>query len=196
MRQEGAPVPFSFDMSALVRRQVASLYSHLVTRPTGRALRMGIESQIGELGSACLSVLDFSQVVVLDYSCADETVAKLLQRFVGPGKPLPVFFVARGLCEQHREPIESVLERHHLALVGEMSSGACELLGDVSVLERAVWDRVERRGVATAAEVAADLEVPTAAAEEALRVLGERRLLVRREEPETFMSLGALLAAG
>jgi hypothetical protein len=195
MTHDTAPVPFSFDMSALVRRQVASLYSHLVTRPTGRALRMGIESQIGELGAACLSVLDFSQVVVLDYSCADETVAKLLKRFVGPDLRMPVFFVARGLGEHHREPIETVLLRQQLALVGETSAGAFALLGDVTAVERAAWQFVERRRAATSAQVAAELTVPEPAAAEALRTLAERRLILRRETPETFVSLSALLAA-
>ena len=35
-------IPYSFDLSSLVKRSVASLYSHLVTRPTGRALRLGL----------------------------------------------------------------------------------------------------------------------------------------------------------
>lgn len=194
MSPHAQPVSRSFDLSALVRRQVASLYSHLVTRPTGRALRMGIESQIGELDAACLSVLDFSQVVVLDYSCADETVAKLLQRYVGGGR-LPVFFVARGLCEQHREPIQTVLERHRLALVGESSEGGFALLGEVTELDRRAWDLVEAWGSATAADVAGATGVTEADAAEVLQALADRRLLIRRDDPETFHSLSALLAS-
>ncbi|NIQ53719.1 MAG: hypothetical protein GWN71_09965, partial [Gammaproteobacteria bacterium] len=72
MSEIGPVVPLRFDLSDLVKRSVATLYSHLVTRPTGQALRLGIESQISELGALCLTVLDFSEVVVLDYSCADE----------------------------------------------------------------------------------------------------------------------------
>ena len=102
MHGPGHVIPFSFDLSSLVQRSVASLYSHLVTRPTGRALRLGIESQIGEIGSVCLSVLDFTQVVVLDYSCADEAVAKLIQRYQAADRPADAYFVARGLGEQHR----------------------------------------------------------------------------------------------
>ena len=59
-----APVmPFSFDMSDFVKKSVATLYSHLITRPTGRAIRLGIESQICEHGGRCICVLDFTQVV-------------------------------------------------------------------------------------------------------------------------------------
>src|SRR5688572_29611609 len=77
----GGVTPVAFDLSTLVPRSVASLFSHLVTRPTGQALRLGIESQLGELGPFCVSVLDFSQVMVLDYSCADEVIAKLILNY-------------------------------------------------------------------------------------------------------------------
>jgi hypothetical protein len=62
------------------RLSVTSLFSNLVTRPTGRAIRTGVESQLAEMEGVCapcLSVLDFSQVRILDYSCADEIVAQL-----------------------------------------------------------------------------------------------------------------------
>jgi anti-sigma regulatory factor (Ser/Thr protein kinase) len=83
----GSIVSIRFDLSELVRRSIATLYSHLVTRPTGRAIRMGIEAQIAEMGTPCVSVLDFSDVVVLDYSCADETVARLIARFQAADRP-------------------------------------------------------------------------------------------------------------
>ena len=87
MNEFGNVVPLRFDMSDMVRQTVATLYSHLVTRPTGQALRLGIEAQITELGALSINVLDFSEVVVLDYSCADETVAKLIKRFLLPDRP-------------------------------------------------------------------------------------------------------------
>ena len=177
MNRPGNVVPFSFDLSVLVQRSVASLYSHLVTRPTGRALRLGIESQIGELGEACLSVLDFTQVVVLDYSCADEAVAKLLQRFLGPDRPADAYFVARGLGEQHCEPIEVVLERQRLSLVVERSGGF-DLLGYAAPLERAAWHVVERSRSNNTDGVAGTLGVDSAVVDGAMEALMSRRVLV------------------
>jgi hypothetical protein len=171
-------VPFSFDLSVLVRRSVASLYSHLVTRPTGRALRMGIESQIGELQSACVSVLDFTQVVVLDYSCADEAVAKLLQRFLPPDRPSEAYFLARGLGEQHREPIETVLERHHLAIVAEVRDAGFVLLGSVNGIEQAAWTAVEEVGQISGETLADRLGIGGDDAGAALIALVERRLVL------------------
>jgi hypothetical protein len=193
MHRAGRVIPFSFDLSTLVSRSVASLYSHLVTRPTGRALRLGIESQIGDTGHLCLSVLDFTQVVVLDYSCADEAVAKLIQRYQPPERPADVYFVARGLAEQHREPIDEVLLRHGLALVAEVEAGFV-LLGAATDLERSAWDAVQRRGVAQPAEVQGELEdYAEADVAEALHDLAQRRVLFRQDSPPAFVSLTALL---
>ena len=93
-----APLPI--DLSHVGRRSVTSLFSNLVTRPTGRAIRTGVESQIAEMEGApqvTLSILDFGQVRVLDYSCADEIVAKLLLRYLGDERPAEAFFIVRNL---------------------------------------------------------------------------------------------------
>jgi hypothetical protein len=172
MRGPGRVVPFSFDLSSLVRRSVASLYSHLVTRPTGRALRLGIESQIGDIGSVCLSVLDFTQVVVLDYSCADEAVAKLIQRYQAEDRPADAYFVARGLAEQHREPIDEVLIRHGLTLVAEVE-GSYMLLGTATELEHAAWLALEQLQVGDASGVAEAVGAPGEPVARALQALAE-----------------------
>ena len=70
------------DLTGVLRRTVCDLYSDLVTRPTGAAVRDGIEKQLAELGDRSLTVIDFSHVRLLDYSCADEIVAQLLMRYV------------------------------------------------------------------------------------------------------------------
>ena len=185
-------IAFEFDLSLAARRSVASLYSHLVTRPTGRALRLGIESQIGELNACCLSVLDFTQVIVLDYSCADEAVAKLVQRYSGADRPNDVYFVARGLGEQHREPIEAVLSRHGLALAAELGGGGFVLLGAVSGDEHAAFVEVERARAANAVQIAASLGRQIDEMTDVLDVLAHRRVVLRRGDGR-FLALSSLL---
>ncbi len=187
-------VPVSIDLHSLVRRSVASLYSHLVTRPTGRALRIGIESQIVELGDRCLSVLDFRQVVILDYSCADEAVAKLILRYLGDDRPADAYFLARGVSDHHLDPIESVLARHQLALVAETEEIGFTLLGTVDPLERNAWLALEQARIASAAEIAARLAVPEPDATTALRSLARRRTVVEKPGTSFFCALTALLA--
>jgi hypothetical protein len=151
-----APLPI--DLSHAARRSVTSLFSNLVTRPTGRAIRTGVESQIAEMEDAerqvTMSILDFSQVRVLDYSCADEIVAKLLLRYLGEERPAEAFFVVRNLQEHHVEAIEAVLERHGLLVVAVDDDGPVVLLGEADPVQRAVWDALVRRGRASRAELA------------------------------------------
>ncbi len=189
----GDVASLSFDLSALVRRSVATLYSHLVTRPTGRALRLGIESQLEELGGPTLSILDFRQVVVLDYSCADEVVARLLRRFQGDDRPADVYFLARGVADRHREPIEEVLLRHRLALVAELEEGDVALLGEATDLQRAAWSALERLGRAQAAQVAAAIPAPAADAVAALDALAGRRVALPARARAPYVALTALL---
>ncbi|HWK88450.1 MAG TPA: hypothetical protein VNP72_00595 [Longimicrobium sp.] len=164
-----APLPI--DLSDVQRRSVTSLFSNLVTRPTGRAIRTGVESQIAEMDGErqiTLSILDFSQVRVLDYSCADEIVAKLLLRYVGDERPAEAFFVVRNVQEHHVEAIEAVLERHSLLLVACQDGEPAELLGTADPLHRALWQALVRRGRASRAELADDTGLPREAVTAAL----------------------------
>jgi hypothetical protein len=180
----------------LPRRSVTSLFSNLVTRPTGRAIRSGVESQLAEMEGAaadgCLSILDFTQVRVLDYSCADEIVAKLLLRFSGDERPAEAFFVVRGVQEHHEEAIEAVLERHNLLLVARDDEGAVKLLGTANPVHRAAWECLVRRARAGVAEVSADTGLSPEAAEAAVASLLAHRVVTRYPDG-TVAPLSALL---
>jgi hypothetical protein len=166
--------PVQIDVGRLVRLTVATLYSHLVTRPTGQAVRVAIESQLAEAGDTSCSLIDFSEVSVLDFSCADEVVAKLLARYLHDDRPREAYFVLRGVVERHREPIEAVLDRHGLAAVAE-NGRRCELLGRWSGMEGRVWETVEERG--RLASSALPQIFPEADQREALHGLVRRRLV-------------------
>lgn len=177
---EGRDVlPLAIELNRVAHRSVTSLYSNLVTRPTGRAVRMGVESQIAELGSRkiCLSVLDFSGVRVLDYSCADEIVAKLLLRYQQEPRTADVYLLVRGLQDHHHDAIEAVLERHGLLLVVE-SDKQFSLLGPSNPAERTCWAALLRRGPSTPAQVAEHAGLAEDAARSVLASFGERRVAI------------------
>lgn len=193
MSDLGDVVPLRFDMSDMVRQSVATLYSHLVTRPTGQALRLGIEAQITELGALCLTVLDFSQVVVLDYSCAEETVAKLVQRFQRPDRPAEAYFIARGIDDRHLETIDAVLDRQALVIVAELDDGQPILLGHVSPEERAAWAALDRLERGSDEDVAREMETTGKEARAALDSLARRRVVARMDIPRRYFALRSLL---
>ncbi len=173
--------PLAIDLSELSCRTVTSFYSNLITRPTGRAVRMGVESQIAEVDGErhfCLSILDFSQVRLLDYSCADEIVAKLLLRYAPADRPAEAFFLARGLQEHHAEALDAVLERHSLLFAAEGAAGLHTLLGPCDPLQRACWTMLAGVGRASAAQVAAASGIAEDAVAAALAALAAHRVVV------------------
>ena len=165
------------DVRAVLSRSMCEFHSDLVTRATGRAVRSGIEAHLQEHPDVTVVVLDFSEVRVLDCSCADEVVAQLLMRTAG-GRDRTVYFVVRGLAEAHADQIDDVLRRHGLALVGEERGGGTRLLGFVTDLMRAVWEQVVRAGSARPEDLAAELAWPVDEMHRALAQLAERRLVI------------------
>ena len=183
---------FAVDVRALLERSVANLYSHLVTRPTGRAVRLAIESQLEEFRTPALSLVDLSSVAILDYSCADEVIAKLLLRNGERGGG--AFFVLRGVQAHHRDPIQTVLERHDLAVVAETASDHFELMGLGSDGERKLWLRLEQLGWVKASEVGRLLEeMEETGVQKHLEVLIERHLLFRHPLHGDLHALSTLI---
>ncbi len=171
------------DVSTVLRTTVAcDLYSNLVTRPTGAAVRQQIETLLGTGRAAderSLAVIDFSHVRMIDFSCADEVVAKLLLLYCEDEvPPRDDYFIFRGVSEEHLDAIEAVLERHGLALLIEDEVGL-RPHGVLADEERAAWELVVRRGHLTPAELADALGMPADEACHTLGTLDRLRLVVR-----------------
>ena len=124
------------DVHAVLQQSVPGYYADLVTRPTGRAVREQIERAIAAPGAA-LARIDFSGVGCIDYSCADEIIAKLLRGVT--------VLLLRGLTDGHREAIEPVLQGHGLAVLIERPDGTLDALGPREPVERLIDDVVARR---------------------------------------------------
>jgi hypothetical protein len=123
------------NVHAVLQQAVAGFYTDLVTRPTGRAVRENIERAL-PLGS--IAVMDFTGVGCLDYSCADEIVAKLVRDKVK-------VLLLRGLTDAHREAIEPVLAGAGLAVLCEGADGALEGLGASEPAPALLDELVERQ---------------------------------------------------
>lgn len=166
------------DVSRVLRHAVCDLYSNLVTRPTGAAVRTQIERLLSEARERTLTVIDFTHVGLLDFSCADEVVAKLLLRYLADPSE-DAFFVFRGVRDEHLEAIEQVLGRYGLALVLQLDDGAVQLVGAVEEEERRAWDVVCRLGSASAEELAAAMATEAREATQLLEGMRDRRLVMR-----------------
>ncbi len=155
-----------------LRETAAFPYRNLVTRPTGEAVRTRIEDTLAR--SDCLTaLLDFSDVELLDFSCAEEIVAKLL---LAQASHRPRFVVLRGLREDQYDAIDQVLTHHRLAIAA-MTDAEPLLLGCASPDVRVAFACVCRLGRACTGDLADALGWPEARASDALEVLTLHRLV-------------------
>lgn len=186
------------DLGTVLRRTVCDLYSDLVTRPTGAAVRTGIEQQLADAEERTLTVIDFTHVGLLDFSCADEIVAKLLVAYcepAGPGTgrvaaPRDCYFLFKGVSDSHLDAIDAVLQRRGLALVAQTDDGLPLLIGTVDDRERRAWEAVTRLGRAMPADIASEVGVEEPQAELLLNGLSRRRLIMRFDEGYVAVGLG------
>jgi hypothetical protein len=167
------------DLGAVLKETIScELYSNLVTRPTGAAVRGAIERLLCETDGQALTVIDLSQVSMIDFSCADEVIAKLVLKYSGDDAPGEVYFVFRGIGDDHWIAVEAVLERHGLAVVLETNDGYA-LAGPVSEKEIRAWDAVRLLGPAPAVAVAQEIACDPAEMERTLDDLWRRRVLLK-----------------
>lgn len=156
----------------LLREAVAAPYRNLVTRPTGAAVRTRIEATLAD--SNCLTaLLDFSDIELVDLSCADEVVAKLLLTV-----QTAYFVVLQGLREDHHEAIEHVLTHHRLA-VAAVPPGcrAPRLLGWAGTDAREAFTCITEQGPLDVTALARGLGWPVSRGREALGDLALHRLV-------------------
>jgi hypothetical protein len=172
-------------MSAVIRldhmlREATDMpYRNLVTRPTGAAVRHRVVSTLRGRDSLDAQ-LDFSHVGLVDFSCADEVVAKLL--VVAADLPL-IRLVLLGVREDHAEAIEHALICHGLAVVAfEADTGIPRLLGAVSEDWQAAFTALRHFGRSTALPVAEKLAWDVSRARTALDELAGSRCLLAHND--------------
>ncbi len=176
-------MPF-IDLRIILGETVSAMYGDLVTRPTGHAVRCGVEQVLAEYDGEQVAVIDFTSVRLLDLSCADEIVAKLLLQH---GRTRP--FLLRGISEDHQDALEPVLERHGLAAVAQDRTGQLRLLGKIGHRVRVVFTMLAERGSAEVKDVADRLAVSTATAREVCDELLERHLAMEDAAGSQVISL-------
>lgn len=177
------------DVGTVLQSSVNAEFSNLVTRSTGATVRAVIERQLSGLGDGSVAYLDFSRIGVLDRSCADEFVAKLMLPGGAERPARPGFVVLNGISEAHLEAIEGVLHAHGLALVVQFPDGAPQLVGAVTEPERRLWELVMSSGEAAVEAIARAAAIALDDAASLLETLAQRRLL--RRVPEGYAPLGA-----
>lgn len=166
-------------LDALLRDATAADYRNLVTRPTGAAVRDRVVDTLrGEPRTEAL--LDFSRIGLVDFSCADEVVAKLVAAI----HDLPVTrVILHGVSEDQAEAIDHALARHGLAVMAlEVGSGRPRLLGEVPTDWRLAFDVLAGRGPSEVESIASQLAWETARARRACDGLVSASCVLLRDD--------------
>ncbi len=172
------------DLSSITEEKRSDQDSiHLVTRPTGKQVRRQLEDRLEEAKEPTAFVLSFKNVGIIDYSCADEILAKLTGR-MKQGEYEDTFLLLDDLDESNIENIEVALERQDLCLLGRKNgSPDWQEVGKLDPYLANVLDIIKDKTELTAKELAKELDLEHNTASTRLGNLHNIRLVVRQQGP-------------
>jgi len=169
----------NYDLRDLMDEHLTT--SNLVTRETGRSMRELIELRLEREPEGAVVALDFSHVGIIDFSCADEIVSKLVARLQGLEYG-DKYVVLHGLTSTHEENIAVALERKKLAVLVSRPDGSWRLLGSLNPYLNEALQFVMNQKEITARDLADDTQVEISLASTKLLNLFKARLVQRTSE--------------
>jgi hypothetical protein len=170
-----------YNLYKLLKEELGSDSKDLVTRPSGQAIRVRIEGEIEKAPDGARVALDFSDIGVIDYSCADEIVTKLVSRLLS-GEYGDKYLLLIGLNENQKENIEVALERKDLAVMAEMRDGGRVVLGNLNNYLKDTFDFIVKKKKATSKDLADARKLEANTSGTRLLNLHKKRLVKRVEE--------------
>lgn len=170
-----------YNLYKLLKEELKNGSNDLVTRPSGQAIRERIEKDIAQEKEGDVIALDFSKIGIIDYSCADEIVAKLISRLLG-GEYGDKYIVLTGLNETQKENIEVALERKDLAVIAGTRDRERILLGSLNNYLKETLNLIHKRGKITAKELSVTMKLEMNTSGTRLLNLHKKRLAKRTEE--------------
>jgi len=171
----------TYNIYKLLKEELKNGSSDLVTRTSGQVVRRRIEKDIEKEKNGEVVALDFSKVGIIDYSCADEVIAKLISRLLG-GEYGDKYIFLTGLSDNQKENIEVALERKDLAIMVEMKNGKKILLGDLNNYLKETLELIIKKGKITAKELSEKMKLEANTSGTRLLNLHKKRLVKRIDE--------------
>ena len=171
----------TYNLYKILKEELKNGSSDLVTRPSGQAIRERIEKDIAKEGDRAVISLDFSKIGVIDYSCADEIVAKLVSRLLG-GEYGDKYILLTGLNENQKENIEVALERKGLAIMAKTRNNKKILLGNINNYLKQTLDLILEKDKITAKELSEAMKLEANTSGTRLLNLHKKRLVRRTDE--------------
>src|SRR4030066_861617 len=171
----------TYNLYKLLKEELKNGSSDLVTRQSGQVIRSRVEKDIENEKVGEVIALDFSKIGVIDYSCADEIVAKLISRLLS-GEYGDRYIVLTGLNENQKENIEVALERKELAVIANMRDGKQVLLGSLNNYLKETLNLIVKKSKITASELSKTMKLEANTSGTRLLNLHKKRLVKRIDE--------------
>jgi len=169
------------DLYKLLKEKLKNGSSDLVTRQSGQVIRERVERDIEKEDVGAVIALDFSNIGIIDYSCADEIVAKLISRLLG-GEYGDKYITLTGINDNQKENIEVALERKNLALMAEMRNGEKVLLGKLNKYLKDTLQLIVKKSKITSIDLAKTMKLEANNSGTRLLNLHKKRLVKRSED--------------
>jgi hypothetical protein len=171
----------TYNLYKLLKEELKNGSSDLVTRQSGQVIRERVEKDIENEKDGEIIALDFSKVGIIDYSCADEVVAKLISRLLS-GEYGDKYIVLTGLNENQKENIEVALDRKELAVLAQMRDGKQVLLGSLNNYLKETLNLIIKKGKITATDLSKNMKLEMNTSGTRLLNLHKKRLVRRIEK--------------
>lgn len=171
----------TYNLYKLLKEELQNGSSDLVTRQSGQVIRNRIEANIEKEKDGEVIALDFSNIGIIDYSCADEVVAKLISRLLS-GEYGDKYIILSGLNENQRENIEVALERKELAVIAQMRDGGKVLLGSLNNYLKETLNFILKKEKITARDLSETMNLEANTSGTRLLNLHKKRLVKRIDE--------------
>jgi len=150
-------------------------------RSRGVRTREAIEKILGEEKKALRIILDFSGIGPIDFSWADEVVAKIVSR-LWSGEYGEKFLVLKGLNSSQVENLHVALERKRLAVLST-GSGSWRVIGSLNNYLVHTLKQVMKRKYLTLRQLSEEERIGMNTSGTRLLNLYKKRLVVREEKP-------------
>jgi hypothetical protein len=170
-----------YDLKMFMSEEMLNGSNNLVTRETGVVIRERLERELMMEADPTVAFFDFSGVGVIDYSCADEVIAKLTSRLLS-NEYGEKFIVLEGLSSNQMENIAVALERKKLAVLYLQERGGWQVIGFLNNYLRKTLVSVMERGSIILRELAQEGGIGLNTAGTRLLNLYKKRLIWRSEE--------------
>lgn len=171
----------TYNLYNILKEELKNGSKDLVTRQSGQVIRSRIERDIENEKNGAVIALDFSKIGIIDYSCADEVVAKLISRLLS-GEYGDRYIILTGLNENQKENIEVALERKELAVMAQLNNGRKILLGSLNNYLKETLNLIIKKGKIAANDLSESLKLPANTSGTRLLNLYKKRLVKRIEE--------------